>query len=675
MTDARPQYEEVNITVETGEMLKRLADSLYPRPDVAIRELLANAVDSMLIKRDRVDRDEIPDDKRWHIEIHFNQMQSILTVADTGAGMTDQEVRDYINRIGASGTKQYADESKSRDVLRQLIGQFGIGLLACFKLGDNLTIVTRSVTQGDNMGTEWKSRGAEPKARMRRLQVPQTGTTITLQVSYEPNHDMLTKELHSLVRHYGDLLPFPIINNYGDPLNSYGKVPWESAGTEHSKLVPALKRYIVERARPERINDPLWVIPIRPTAKIAMAGVVYVPADPTFSNMNQSVDLYVRRMLVKKDLPGILPKSLFFCQGVVDCADLTMIMAREDVMRDATFDSFRTELELQVREGLEKLAAHQGDFEQVQACFDREIKAGVLQNDGLFSAMADAITFRIVGESQWQSLREYCAEAEKNRSDPATKSCIYYMSSISSPYEGHQVKTLLHQQKLKAIEIQALPARVTGEGDVEVPASLDRVVLEKFAAQRDKELVPATDAVKAFEDTGDADWQQVKNLFYNILPSKGDMELRVSGFAPADLPVLLRTEDVSKLAQRIKAMEHAVARFRTDDDSDNGVEGAADVLKAAQRQAVKEAQRVQVVLNSDNQVMQDLMQALNDAAYRRYDKQLKKAADIAAELYNLALQYSGYQASGPGMQQILTLRCSLVGDYLRLLRLDSDRQA
>ena len=674
MSDAT--YEEVQITVETGEMLKRLADSLYPRPDVAIRELLANSVDSLLIKRDRVKRGEVDDDGRWQVKVQYDPMRNILTVADTGAGMTDADVRNYINRIGISGTQKYATDTGSRDVFKQLIGQFGIGLLACFKLGANLTITTRSVAGDDGMGTEWKSTGAEPRAKMRPLKLAQTGTTISLEVTDERNHKLLQEHLQTLVRHYGDLLPFPIVDNYGNQLNSHGKVPWEVSQPDEDTHCRALKEYIVERAKPERINDPLWVIPIKPTDKVQMAGVVYIPHDPSFGNINQAADLYVRRMLVKTDLPGILPEHLFFCQAVVDCADLTMIMAREDVMRDSAFTLFCAELERQIMGGLRTLATQQKDFQRTQACFDRELKAGVYQSDAVFDALADAICFRLVGLNEWQSLKEYCAEAKQNRHDEETRNAIYYMSSVSSPHEGHQVQLLLQEQKLKALEIHALPAQVSDDGHVEVPSSLDRAVLEKYADKRDKRLVPATDAVKAFEDTSDAQWQVLKQLFYAILPARESMELRVCGFAPTDLPVLLRTEDVSKLVQRIKAMESAVASFHKASGHEDGhIDGASDVLKAAQREALREAQKVQVVLNSENKLMQDFMNTLNDEHYRKYDATLEDAKKIAGELYHLALQYSGYQASGVGMQTILSWRCGLVSRHIKLLQLTAGMQS
>ncbi len=150
MTPLTEPFEEVELTVDVQNMLGLMAQSLYPRADAAIRELLANAVDALSIKKDLIERRQPILDAHVEPKVHvtYDPVTRELTVQDTGCGMTESDIRTYVNQIGASGTKAYGEQSRS--LLQQLIGQFGIGLLACFKLGESVRILTRSVRQLDD---------------------------------------------------------------------------------------------------------------------------------------------------------------------------------------------------------------------------------------------------------------------------------------------------------------------------------------------------------------------------------------------------------------------------------------------------------------------------------------------------------------------------------------------
>lgn len=675
MTDN--DWREVPITVDVEHMLSLLAQALYPRPDVAIRELLANATDALtrrlaqLATEDGLEEGADADDisRRYAnliianglaITVKYDPTTSHLTVSDNGCGMTQEEIEEYVGRIGNSGTRLKAQAEVSRYLTRQLIGQFGIGLLACFKLGPSVTIRTRSATNLSAPGVEWEAQGGQTTARTRLdPTITQVGTSITVEVD-RMYRQLLSDEqggLEGLVRRYGDLLPFPIKQVTGRPLNSFGAVPWRT-GRERDEQ--ELAAYVVERARPERINPPLWTYPLTPVEGMDMHGVVFIPDDQSFHNPRGAIDLYVRSMLVRKDCEGVLPEGWLFCHAVVDCADLTMIMNREDVARDSKFAQFRRTLRQQLLVGLQALVGRHQDLDRVAAIYDSELKTGILEDEALFSIFADSLRF-YVGQRETMRLGEYCAEA-RQRDDEDSRNKIYVIRAGYSPLERFQIDKVLSQKNLKAIEIREIHTGMTDADRQPVRVSLDRRVLERYVEMKPFDdgrkwvLVPANTLLDEIEPSADPAWQSVVQVFVSILDA-GTTEVIASDFPPPDIPILLQSQDQPEKAAEIKLASEQIEAAR---GSGEVPQAFIDAMNYAMRFMALQAESFKIIVNTRNDIMVLFRDTINRPSYQSYDPVGTNAQMVARELYYLALQYSGRMSSDEVVQQAIQNRFSLL---------------
>src|SRR4051794_7125607 len=102
-----------------------LGGHLYSTPAVAVRELVQNAHDS--ITRRRIE-DAAYDGGR----IDVVGEGTTLIVRDDGAGMTRDEIDSYLATVGVGYTRTL----RERDQSDALIGQFGLGFLSAFIIGD-----------------------------------------------------------------------------------------------------------------------------------------------------------------------------------------------------------------------------------------------------------------------------------------------------------------------------------------------------------------------------------------------------------------------------------------------------------------------------------------------------------------------------------------------------------
>jgi molecular chaperone HtpG len=328
-------------------LVRVLAKTLYPEPDVFIRELLQNAHDSIQLRR--VHHAE------WagEIRIDVDACARTLSFSDNGTGMDQQDIEEFLSVIGSTGTGSRAQELASRAVAVSTIGQFGIGLLSAFVVAERIDVYTRK--PGATQTWRWINHGGEDYeliALPMNAQLPGTRVVVTLapdQAAFLDGH-----LLRQTVRRYADLLPFPIFLNGFGPINAVN-APWHEPGWRD----PAERSRLLTTFLSQRYADPpLLVIPLDLPHPRALGGL-YVPARYTpMGPAGGLVDLFQARMCIRLQDHELLPEWTPFVRGMVDCPDLQPTAARDNVLRDKTYHALRASLDQAIVTALLDLARH-----------------------------------------------------------------------------------------------------------------------------------------------------------------------------------------------------------------------------------------------------------------------------------------------------------------------------
>lgn len=156
--------------VDLRGLVDLLSHHLYSSPKVYLRELLQNAVDAITARR--AEQPDAPARVRLYAE------NGTLRVEDSGVGLTEADVHSLLATIGRSSKRAEGLQEARSDFL----GQFGIGLLACFVVAERIRVVSRSARTPDAPPVEWTAsddgsyevRTLPPDAR------PEPGTTVHL---------------------------------------------------------------------------------------------------------------------------------------------------------------------------------------------------------------------------------------------------------------------------------------------------------------------------------------------------------------------------------------------------------------------------------------------------------------------------------------------------------------
>ncbi|ABY23920.1 chaperone protein [Renibacterium salmoninarum ATCC 33209] len=360
--------------VDLRGVVDLLSRHIYSTPQVYLRELMQNGVDAISARKL-----QDPNAEPGRIRIEHNGAR--LTVSDNGVGLTLDEAAQLLATVGRSSKRDSVLNLRREDFL----GQFGIGLLSCFLVTDNIRVRSRSAT--GSQAIEWVG-SAEGTFTLRSLDeddIP-VGTTIVL----DPRPDdaaLLSREtVQRLALHYGQYLPVSIDVN-GQAINR--TPPFLNAdlldtaflgkGTASGSELQELRELGKELLGAQPLDAIRIDIPGTGTRGVAFV----LPSAPPPS-AHQANRAYLGRMLLSDRVDDLLPDWAFFVRCVVDTTGLQPTASREQLVEDSALEFTREELGKILKRWIVQLATTQPSrFDQFLAVHQLALRSLALYDDEL----------------------------------------------------------------------------------------------------------------------------------------------------------------------------------------------------------------------------------------------------------------------------------------------------
>lgn len=331
--------------VDLRGIVDLLSHHLYSSPRVYLRELLQNAVDAVTARAGR--------DRLAPTAIRIAVDATGLRITDPGVGLTEADVHRFLATIGRSSKRDDIEGAR-----REFLGQFGIGLLACFTVAETIRVVTRSADDPAAAPVEWLA-AADGTYSVRLLEpaeYPEPGTTVQLTPRAGAESWFAPRRVIELAREYGSLLPYAVTVESDDvivPVTD-GPAVW------HRDYSSAAERRAALLEFGERTLGfaPLDVIDL--DAELAgVSGVAYVLAQPGNPAESSAHRVYLKGMLLGDAVRGLLPDWAFFVRCVIDTDSLRPTASREGLYEDDRLAIIREVLGDRVRDWLTEIAAEQ----------------------------------------------------------------------------------------------------------------------------------------------------------------------------------------------------------------------------------------------------------------------------------------------------------------------------
>jgi len=309
--------------VDLRGIVDLLSHHLYASPRVYVRELLQNAVDAITAAGDPSAG-----------TVSITTGDDVLRITDNGIGLTEAQVHELLATIGRSSKRDELGFAR-----HEFLGQFGIGLLSCFLVADEIRVHTRRAGADPVLWIGYSDGRYETRPGDER----EPGTTVTLLPRRGSEQLLSGTTVRELADLYGSLLPVRV--EVDDVRVTTGTLPWES-GRE------ALLAYA------ERVFGfvPFDVVELN-VPEAGLTGAAFVLPTTVNPASRGGHRVYLKRMLLAESIEGLLPEWAFFARCVVDSTELRPTASREALYDDGLLADTREAIADQLRGWLVRLAA------------------------------------------------------------------------------------------------------------------------------------------------------------------------------------------------------------------------------------------------------------------------------------------------------------------------------
>ena len=348
--------QKFEFKAEVKQLLDILVHSLYTSREIFLRELISNSSDALdKLRFESTKGSEILDnDLPLEIKVNFDEKKKLITISDTGIGMTKDELINNIGTIAKSGSAEFIKQlAENKADANNIIGKFGVGFYSVFMVAQEVIIKSKSFKK-DEAAVEWKSDGlgnyeiSELEGEFKR------GTTIEIHLKEDAKEFAEKYRLENAIKKHSNFIQFPIYleNERVNTISAIWREPKSNVKQEQYNEFYKFLTYDNE--------EPMDTIHISVDAPIQFNSLLFIPKKNfDFFGMNRDdygLDLYVRRVLIQHKNKDLLPEYLAFVKGVVDSEDLPLNISRETLQENVVFSKISQNVTSQVLSYLLKKA-------------------------------------------------------------------------------------------------------------------------------------------------------------------------------------------------------------------------------------------------------------------------------------------------------------------------------
>lgn len=623
------ENEKGSIQIDQVNMFPVIKKWLYADKDIFIREIISNGMDAITKLANIANGGQytLPDDNKWRVDVTVDAEAKTIVFKDNGIGMTEAEVKKYINQVAFSGAKEFAEKYKEyigKNATDDIIGHFGLGFYSVFMVSDRVEINTLSFMDGAE-AVKWVSETGMDYA-ISSSDKTDRGTEITLHIAEDSEDFLDADKVRDIVRKYCYFLPYEIYvvdanakheckcgehegeeckcahgdeactcehdgehectcKHDDEPVNDthplWLKSPAECTADEYKEFY---KRVFND------YNVPLFWIHLNVDYPFRLKGILYFPQVPDqFQPFEGKVKLYSNQVFIADNVKEVIPEFLMLLKGCLDCQDLPLNVSRSFLQNDGYVAKISKHITKKIAEKLKSLFNNSRDeYNKYWNDINLFIKYGCLKDDKFYDMMKDYIIFKTIND-EYKTLAQLTNENEE-------KSRIFYVT------DKNQQSQLISMYK------------ESGEEAVYLDTLIDRNFINYLECKNDNisfvridsDIAPTlkTDGVVDKELS-----EKVIELFKDAL-GKENLEVTAEPMKNADTPAVLFLSEQSK---RIRELyEHYKM---------SGMEGELDLDKMFPMQ-------YKIVLNTNNDLIAGLTEKTDDEELRKM---------FARQVYDMAL--------------------------------------
>ncbi len=434
---------KINVSVEN--IFPLIKKFLYSDHEIFLRELISNATDATLKLKHLTSIGEAKIELGDPIiEVKADKEAKKLHILDQGLGMTQEEVKKYINEVAFSGAEEFLDKYKDSGKDAGIIGHFGLGFYSAFMVADKVEIITKSYTDAE--AVHWSCDGS-PKFSLKKAKRESHGTEIILHIAEDSTEFLEENRISELLSKYNKFMPIPI--KFGTRTETLPKpedakeddpAPTEEVDNIVNNPNPAwtkkpakLKeddyKAFYRELYPMQFEEPLFNIHLNVDYPFNLTGILYFPKLTNDLNVQKDrIQLYQNQVFVTDNVEGIVPEFLTMLRGVIDSPDIPLNVSRSYLQADGAVKKIASYITRKVADKLNSIfKKDREDFEKKWNDIKMVIEYGMLSEEKFFEKAEKFALYPTV-DGTYLTFEELEEKIKANQTDKDDKLVILYAS-------------------------------------------------------------------------------------------------------------------------------------------------------------------------------------------------------------------------------------------------------
>lgn len=550
--------EKGQISVQTENIFPIIKKFLYSDQEIFLREIVANATDATSKLKTLSSRGEVKGDiGDLTIDIIIDKEAKTLTVRDRGIGMSEAEVKKFLNQVAFSSAESFLKKYKDDATI---IGHFGLGFYSAFMVSDQVEVVTKSHKKSVK-AVRWICDG-NPEYEIETTKKDFRGTDIIMHINEDSVEYLEKSKIEGLLKKYAKFLPFPI--RFGTKTET----TWEGEGDDRKSIETEIDNIIndvepIWKNSPTNIDDetykkfykelypyspdPLFWIHLNIDYPFNLTGVLYFPKlNNSLEVQKNKIQLYSNQVYVTDDVKEIVPEFLTLLHGIIDSPDIPLNVSRSYLQSDSNVKKITSYITRKVADKLNSLYKDDRKaFEDIWDDISVFVKYGMISEEKFFDKAQHFALFKNV-DDEFANFEEYAEKIKANQTDKNGKVIYLYTNNKDEHY------SYINSAKEAGYDVLQFDTIIDNHFIQQLEQKLTDVSFVRVDSDTVDNLVQTDETTESV--LSEKEQEKVKGIFEKVIADKGS-NIELKALSPNDHPVVLTRPEFMRRMKEMQQMQ------------------------------------------------------------------------------------------------------------------------
>jgi len=549
-----------NISVQSENIFPIIKKFLYSDQEIFLRELIANAVDATTKLKTLSSKGEIKGDLGdLQIEIILDKEAKKLIIKDAGIGMTEEEVKTYLNQVAFSSASEFLEKYKDD---AGIIGHFGLGFYSAFMVSDIVEVHTKSWKDG--AAVKWTCDG-NPTYTLEEIDKSDRGTEIVLNVSEDSTEFLEESRIQTLLDKYCKFLPVEIkfgtkTEQVEDPASTEEEKKTKEVTVDNiiNNPNPAWKRSPAELTDEDYKSfynelypysqPPMFWIHLNIDFPFNLTGILYFPkVSQQIETQKNKIQLYCNQVFVTDEVKEIVPEFLTLLHGVIDSPDIPLNVSRSYLQSDSNVRKITGYITKKVADKLAELYKKEREsFIAKWPDLGVFVKYGMITEEKFYEK---AVKFALLKntDGKYATIQEYIDQVKPVQTDKNNKTVLLYTNDAGAN------ASLIEAAKEKSYDVLVFDQMIDNHFLQQVESKFENVSFSRIDADTLDQLIQKDENQESV--LSDEDVEKVKTTFELLTKEMQGATLITKAMSPSEAPVVVTKPEFMRRMKEMQMMQ------------------------------------------------------------------------------------------------------------------------